>query len=101
LFNSVEQNKSYAFEKNGVTTTWYDNAQSIADETNKRVEWIAQMKKTASGNEFSATPIIWAHWGSDGTDGDGTEYIYRIVGDDKVTIDSNDGSITLKSAHWP
>lgn len=101
LFNSVEQNKSYAFEKDGVTTTWYDNAQSIADETNKRVEWIAQMKKTASGNEFSATPIIWAHWGSDGTDGDGTEYIYRIVGDNAVTIDSNDGTITLNSEHWP
>lgn len=79
LFNDAENNNSTVY--NG--QRWYDRAQSI-DPTTNRACWMAQRVKYAGAedwNIYSSTPVIWANWGSDGTDGDGVEYIFFLTDD--------------------
>lgn len=56
---------------------WYDRAQAI-DSTNNKACWAAQRVKYSTNSDwvYSNSPILWANWGSDGTDGDGVEYIF-------------------------
>ena len=63
------------------TTVWYDNPQGIENEDGKRTEWVWVKTLPANATQetlwnFAPKPIIWAHWGEDGTDGDGVEYIF-------------------------
>ena len=63
------------------TTVWYDNPQGIENEDGKRTEWVWAKTLPANATQeslwnFAPRPIIWAHWGEDGTDGDGIEYIF-------------------------
>lgn len=41
-------------------------------------------------------PYVWSHWGEDGVDGDGVEYVYRRAVADEVN--EADNSITLKAS---
>ena len=41
-------------------------------------------------------PYVWSHWGEDGVDGDGVEYVYRRAVADEV--DEANNSITLKAS---
>lgn len=61
---------------------WYDRAQAI-DSTNNKACWAAQRVKYSESSDwiYSESPIIWANWGSDGTDGDGVEYIFFLTDD--------------------
>lgn len=79
LFDDAENNNSTIY--NG--QRWYDRAQSI-DPTTNRACWMAQRVKYAGAEDwsvYSSTPVIWANWGSDGTDGDGVEYIFFLTDD--------------------
>lgn len=71
---------------------WYDHPNGITSEL--PIELVSFRKKLddGSGNwgPFS-DPVIWAKWGDDGTDGDGVEYIFLVVGTDDV-IEVNTGN---------
>jgi hypothetical protein len=46
--------------------------------------------RTYNGQTFSkfTTPVIWSKWGEKGQDGDGYEYIYRVLTEDRTTEDN-------------
>ena len=79
FFETVESKGAEGFDYNG--TIWFDNPQGIADEDGKRTEWVWSRNKSAGNSEevqweTSPSAVIWSHWGEDGTDGDGVEYIF-------------------------
>ena len=91
FFNNIESagvnGYEYKYKLNPSDETeesiiWYDNAQAIADEDGKRKEWVWSRSKAAGASTtnwtFAPKPVIWAHWGEDGTDGDGIEYIFTV-----------------------
>ena len=59
-----------------VPNGWWDNPQGISS-TNK-FEYMSWRHKPAGSNTWGAfsDPIVWGHWGRNGMDGDGTEYVY-------------------------
>ena len=79
FFESVKRTTG-GFTYNG--TKWFDNPQGIADEDGKRKEWVWSRNKSAGNSNiewtFPEKPVIWSHWGEDGTDGDGVEYMFLI-----------------------
>lgn len=60
-----------------VPTGWTDNPQSITE--TYKYEWVCVRTKPSGTDTWSAfsTPVIWAKWGDKGTDGDGTEYVFK------------------------
>ena len=91
FFESVENAKSdsdlehngYVYtDSTGHTSEWFDNPQGISNEDGKRREWVWSRNKSVGdpGAEwtFPPKPVIWSHWGEDGTDGDGVEYMFLL-----------------------
>ena len=77
LFDDVENSTTSPKYSTYGSTKWYDRAQSIS--IDNPVEYMAQRSKKPDEKEWTYTdPIIWSHWGEDGTDGDGVEYIFFI-----------------------
>lgn len=60
-----------------VPTGWTDNPQGITE--TYKYEWVCVRTKPSGTDTWSAfsTPVIWAKWGDKGTDGDGTEYVFK------------------------
>lgn len=81
LFDNVEDPKnegSYDWSEGDDHTTWYDRAQAITAEHPN--EYVASRHKAPRSNTwvYDTEPVLWAHWGEDGTDGDGIEYIFIV-----------------------
>lgn len=61
-----------------VPAGWTDNPTGI--DSTHRTEWMMYRTQDSNGvisNWLPAKgPVIWAHWGKDGTDGDGVQYIF-------------------------
>ena len=81
FFDSVENAGTNGYEYSG--TTWYDHPQGVKNEKGKRTEWVWSRSKPAGDSETtqwetSPSAVIWSHWGEDGTDGDGVEYMFLI-----------------------
>ena len=59
-----------------VPNGWWDNPQGI-DSTNK-FEYMSLRVKPKGSDTWGAfsDPFIWSHWGRNGMDGDGTEYVF-------------------------
>ena len=77
LFDEVEKSDESPKYSTWGSSKWYDRAQSIS--IDNPVEYMAQRSKKPDEKEWTYTePIIWSHWGEDGTDGDGVEYIFFI-----------------------
>lgn len=57
---------------------WKDNPTGI--DSTHRTEWMMYRTQDANGviSDWlpAKGPVIWAHWGKDGTDGDGVQYIF-------------------------
>jgi len=70
----------YEYTDANGTTAWYDSPQGIDDVPGKRTEWVWQRSKAYDETRWSFTPepVIWSHWGEDGTDGDGVEYVFHL-----------------------
>lgn len=68
-----------AYTYNGKETRWYDRALSISEDN--RVEFCWERHRMADDPWEYDLPFIWAHWGEDGTDGDGVEYIFSLSPD--------------------
>ena len=80
FFNNVENagTNGYKYEN---TTTWYDHPQGVSNENGKRTEWVWSRSKPAGDSKtaqwkYAPSAVKWSHWGEDGTDGDGVEYIF-------------------------
>ena len=60
-----------------VPSGWTDNPQGITEIY--KYEWVCVRTKPSGTGTWSAfsTPVIWAKWGDKGTDGDGTEYVFK------------------------
>jgi hypothetical protein len=60
-----------------VPTGWTDEPQGITE--TYKYEWVCVRTKPSGTDTWSAfsTPVIWAKWGDKGTDGDGTEYVFK------------------------
>lgn len=61
-----------------VPAGWTDNPTGI--DSTHRTEWMMYRTQDADGTISdwlpAKGPVIWAHWGKDGTDGDGVQYIF-------------------------
>lgn len=60
-----------------VPTGWSDKPQGITEIY--KYEWICVRTKPSGTGTWSAfsSPVVWAKWGDKGTDGDGTEYVFK------------------------
>lgn len=60
-----------------VPSGWTYNPQGITE--TYKYEWVCVRTKPSGTDTWSAfsTPVIWAKWGDKGTDGDGTEYVFK------------------------
>lgn len=55
---------------------WTDDPQGISEQ--KPYEWVCVRVKSDTWGEYS-TPAVWSKWGSNGKDGAGIEYIYKLT----------------------
>lgn len=55
---------------------WTDDPQGISEQ--KPYEWVCVRIKSDVWGEYS-TPAVWSKWGSNGKDGAGIEYIYKLT----------------------
>ena len=76
IFNSLKSTGSYTDEESGVT--WFDNAQPISPEHKNEYVWSRIKRGTGLSEWYYAKPVLWAHWGETGKDGDGVEYIFFL-----------------------
>lgn len=60
-----------------VPSGWTDSPSGIT--ATYKYEWVCVRTKPSGSVTWSAfsTPVIWAKWGDKGTDGDGTEYVFK------------------------
>lgn len=60
-----------------VPSGWTDEPHGITE--TYKYEWVCVRTKPSGTDTWSAfsTPVIWAKWGDKGTDGDGTEYVFK------------------------
>lgn len=60
-----------------VPSGWTDSPSGIT--ATYPYEWVCVRTKPSGSGTWSAfsTPVIWAKWGDKGTDGDGTEYVFK------------------------
>ena len=106
FFESVENAKSdsdlehngYVYtDSTGHTSEWFDNPQGISNEDGKRREWVWSRNKSVGdpGAEwtFPPKPVIWSHWGEDGTDGDGVEYMFLLGNFDTYNLSTEESDI--------
>lgn len=70
-----------------VPAGWTDNPTGI--DSTHRTEWMMYRTQDSNGvisNWLPAKgPVIWAHWGEDGTDGDGVQYIFCALKRNETT----------------
>lgn len=92
ISDSDPEHDGYVYRANNKSTEWFDHPQGIANEDGKRKEWV--WSRSLPANEetwtFPEKPVIWAHWGEDGTDGDGVEYIFSLGKNPSYTLTEND-----------
>ena len=87
MFDDVEAYTSKKKYVDRYGNTWFDRAQPISQSNPTEWIWSRRREKKTDSWEYDNEPIIWAHWGEDGTDGDGVEYIFYIT--DTETFDSS------------
>lgn len=61
-----------------VPNGWWDNPRSVSD--TYKYEYMSWRKKALGGNSWGtfSDPIVWSHWGENGMDGDGVQYVYKL-----------------------
>ena len=74
LFERVHFSEQVGFPENDPNVTWYEHAQSISEE--HKNEFVLIRYKIAGLWAYAEKPVLWAHWGENGHDGDGVEYIF-------------------------
>ena len=93
FFETVESKGAEGYDYEG--TIWYDNSQGVSNENGKRTEWVWSRSKPAGDLETTQwetapSAVIWSHWGEDGTDGDGVEYMFLLGKSDAYNLSTED-----------
>ena len=78
LFDDIEASTSKPKSVDRYGNTWFDRAQPISQSDPTEWVWSRRREKESDPWEYDDDPIIWAHWGEDGTDGDGVEYVFIV-----------------------
>lgn len=75
-----------------IPTGWYDNPTGV--EPNMQYEWACVRTSDREGkwSDFS-NPFLWSHWGQNGIDGDGVEYIFHANTNGVPTTDPSEWEI--------
>lgn len=94
LFDDIEASTSKPKSVDRYGNTWFDRAQPISQSDPTEWVWSRRREKESDPWEYDDEPIIWAHWGEDGTDGDGVEYVFIVK-----NIESYPDDATSK-ANW-
>lgn len=97
FFNTVEEQKQYTYQNNMV---WYDRAQPITPAQRTEYVWIRQKNTTNGEWIYLEKPVVWAHWGEDGTDGDGVEYIYHASTTNSCTTPMRQSEMTGQTGRY-
>ena len=94
LFNSVKSSGSYTYK--GVT--WFDNAQPISPEHKNEYVW-SRIKRGTGLTEwyYASEPVLWAHWGEVGKDGDGVEYIFLASSNELTSVSLNTSLLKIEN----
>lgn len=95
IFNSLKSTGSYTDEESGVT--WFDNAQPISPEHKNEYVWSRIKRGTGLSEWYYAKPVLWAHWGETGKDGDGVEYIFLASSNELTNIALNTSLLKIKN----
>ena len=76
-----------------VPSGWTDSPSGIT--ATYQYEWVCFRTKPSGSGTWSAfsTPVIWAKWGDKGTDGDGTEYVFK-----RTEVETAPDAILVSSA---
>lgn len=76
-----------------VPSGWTDSPSGIT--ATYPYEWVCVRTKPSGSGTWSAfsTPVIWAKWGDKGTDGDGTEYVFK-----RTEVETAPDAILVSSA---
>lgn len=76
-----------------VPSGWTDSPSGIT--ATYQYEWVCVRTKPSGSGTWSAfsTPVIWAKWGDKGTDGDGTEYVFK-----RTEVETAPDTILVSSA---
>lgn len=76
-----------------VPSGWTDSPSGIT--ATYQYEWVCGRTKPSGSGIWSAfsTPVIWAKWGDKGTDGDGTEYVFK-----RTEVETAPDAILVSSA---
>lgn len=76
-----------------VPSGWTDSPSGIT--ATYQYEWVCVRTKPSGSGTWSAfsTPVIWAKWGDKGTDGDGTEYVFK-----RTEVETAPDAILVSSA---
>ena len=94
LFDDVENAEKVNGKKSKMynSVEWCDNAQPISPEHHTEYMWVRERKEFDDEGKpvwiYADKPVIWAHWGEDGTDGDGVEYIFHLSKTETFASDS-------------
>lgn len=72
---------------------WTDNPQGVGYDENTRTLWISEwvsVRSKVDGEWTAWSPaVLWSHYGSNGTDGDGVEYIFAVSQTKQAPINDN------------
>ena len=94
LFDSVKSSGSHPYK--GVT--WFDNAQPISPDYKNEYVWSRIKRGTGLSDWYYASePVLWAHWGETGQDGDGVEYIFLASSNELTNIALNTSLLKIKN----
>lgn len=76
-----------------VPSGWTDSPSGIT--ATYQYEWVCVRTKPSGSGTWAAfsTPVIWAKWGDKGTDGDGTEYVFK-----RTEVETAPDAILVSSA---
>lgn len=97
LFEKLQSQEKTKYTGAGdIQTFWYNHAQPIS--IDQKNEYVMARYRLSEYNWAYTDPVLWAHWGETGKDGDGVEYIflqsaYEIK--DQDTLDS----LIIKKEH--
>ena len=109
FFEEVDTNNSAYYPETGDNKSfWTDNPRGISNEDGKRTEWVWSRSLANGSSEsednldwsFPPKPVIWSHWGEDGTDGDGVEYIFILTNDKTIWPSEGESSYATKLDNW-
>ena len=74
LFDRVDFSGHASYPEDNGNVVWYNHAWPISEE--HKNEYVLSRYKIRGLWAYSSKPVLWAHWGENGTDGDGVEYVF-------------------------